>query len=155
MRSPLNIKNETLKMKKLQVQPINTICRYCQKSFVAKAISDEEGELDYLNICASCCEDYAISHEMDNIREEIGFFNPDWSQLMKKRNMDQKLGARQYIKLEPAQKILNTLIMTLGSEWLQKNIDNPEVLKSLVNLAVILSDEMVEKLYNPEEMVAN
>jgi hypothetical protein len=142
-------------MNEPQIQSIGTICRYCKKSFIAEAVINDEGELDYLDICPSCCEDYAISHEMDNIREEIGFFNPNWSLLMRKRNMDEKLGARQYAKLEPAQKILNTLIMTLGSEWLQKNINNTEVLKELVNLAVVLADEMVEKLYNPEEMVVN
>jgi hypothetical protein len=141
-------------MKEPQIQSIGTICRYCKKSFIAEAVINDEGELDYLDICPSCCEDYAMAHEMDNIREEIGFFNPNWSLLMKKRNMDEKLGARQYAKLEPAQKILNTLIMTLGSEWLKNNLDR-DTLADLVDIAVYLADIMVEKLYNPEEMVAN
>jgi len=64
--------------------------------------------------------------------------------------MDEKLGSRQYAELEPSQKIFNTLIMTLGSELLIKNINNSDELKRIVRLSVMLADELVELLYNKE-----
>jgi len=137
-------------MNEIKIYEKTVLCKHCGEHIEVVVFVDEEGNEEYQDICYNCSYELFINIERDNLREEISSKNITWSKLineLKKVNMDKKLGARQYAKLEPAQKIFNTLIMTLGSDWLMKNIENPQVLMRLVDLSVELSDRLVEKLY--------
>ena len=127
-----------------------TKCRICGEKMQVVVFIDDEGNEEYQDICNFCAEDYFINHERDRLREELGEGFQTWSELLNQKKMDEKLGSRQYAKLEPAQKIFNTLVMTLGSDWLRENLNIPDKLKNLVDLSVELADRLVEKLYEEQ-----
>jgi hypothetical protein len=126
-------------------------CRYCGKEFDDPVIIDEEGNEEVIDVCDECARDMAYAQAYDELKEKVVFENKTWSELVKENKMNETLGKRQYIKLEPAQKIFNTLLMTLGGEWLKENVENKEKLINLVKLAVDLADELVEKLYRENQ----
>jgi len=125
-------------------------CKICGEEMEVTVFIDDEGNEEYQNICNFCAEDYFINHERDRLREDLGEGFQTWSELLNEKKMNEKLGSRQYAKLEPAQKIFNTLIMTLGSDWLKENFQNEEVLKKLVDLSVKLANQLVERLYEEQ-----
>ncbi|MDW8114733.1 MAG: hypothetical protein RMJ34_07380 [candidate division WOR-3 bacterium] len=123
---------------------VERLCAICQTN-KAIVFLNEEGLPENEPICNSCSEEIAWGNFQDEFREMT---KEEKTELFKEtKKMNDKLNSRQYAKLEPSQKILNTLLMTLGSEWLRDNIDNTETLKKIVDIAVYLADEMVEKLY--------
>jgi len=127
-----------------------TNCKICGEKMQVVVFIDDEGNEEYQDICNFCAEDYFVNHERDKLREGLGEEFQTWSELLNQKKMDEKLGSRQYVKLEPAQKIFNTLVMTLGSDWLKENLNIPDKLKNLVDLSVELADRLVEKLYEEQ-----
>ena len=128
-------------------------CEGCQKEMEVVVLFDDEGNAEFQTMCDDCAYEFFINHERDKFREEISSQNKSWSDLVNRKKMDEKLGSRQYAKLEPSQKILNTFIMTLGQEWLKENINNYEVLENLVDTAVKLAERLVEKLYEGQNEI--
>ena len=128
-----------------------TNCKICGEKMQVVVFIDDEGNEEYQDICNFCAEDYFVNHERDKLREGLGEDFQTWSELLNQKKMDEKLGSRQYAKLEPAQKIFNTLIMTLGPDWLRENLNIPDKLKNLVDLSVELADRLVEKLYEEQK----
>ncbi|GEM_PF-7114767 len=137
-------------MDKIKTYEKTINCRGCGEIMNVIVLVDDEGNEEYQDICNFCAEDYFINHERDRLREELGEGFQTWSELLNQKKMDEKLGSRQYVKLEPAQKIFNTLVMTLGSDWLKENLNIPDKLKNLVDLSVELADRLVEKLYEEQ-----
>lgn len=126
-------------------------CQYCGDEVKSIIYVNEDGEQDIPEpVCEWCAKDYVYSLFQDEFREMTPEQKSEVLNNLQKLKMDEKLGSRQYVKLEPAQKILNTLLMTLGSDWLKENLNNEKTLEDLVDIAIKMSNRLVESLYEEQ-----
>ena len=149
----------------LDEQKIETICLRCGKEFVGIKLLDGKDVVYEDEYCDDCKEDdieEEIELEIDRQIEEKNSIKNQFEKVIRERNereekinsvirnknKDEKLGSRQYAKLEPAQKIFNTMLMTLGSDFIKENLEKEEVFFKLLKLSVKLASDLVEALYD-------